>query len=271
MGLNISKLREKLNELTNKPRASDIVWKPTEGTHTIRIVPLATNPENPFIEVYFHYLGGKTQLSPLTFGEADPIAEFAESLRAGGHLPPEEWNETKKFIPVVRTYVPIIVRGQEDAGVKYWAFGKTIFKELLAIIDDEDYGDITHPKTGFDIKLTFTPKEKSPTNFPQTALRVARTATPISTDAAFVKRVLTEQPNLFDAYSRPTYEELKTFLERYLAPVVDNDDDEDWDTEDTDTSQSQSETVKKTKRSKKVEEEFDELFGSDEEDPFSED
>lgn len=269
MGLNIEALREKLGKLSNKNKRSDIIWKPTEGSTNIRIVPLKENPENPFIELYFHYLGGRTQLSPLTFGKADPIAEFAESLRGGGHLPPDEWAETKKFVPVVRTYVPVIVRGQEDEGVRFWAFGKTIFKELLEFIDDEDYGDITHPKTGRDIKVTFTPKEKTENKtFPETKIRMAAKTSPISTDAAYLKKVLEDQPSIYDAYTAPTYEELQTFLERFLAPVVDagdddDDDDAEWEGPGVTSEDSESETIKAKGKTENFEKEFAEMFSED--------
>jgi len=43
----------------------------------------------------------------------------------------------------MRTFAPVIVRGEESQGVKFWGFGKTVYQELLSIIADPDYGDIT--------------------------------------------------------------------------------------------------------------------------------
>ena len=84
MTLDLSALRAKLNELKGVAAKNDILWKPTEGENLVRIVPLQITPDNPFIELYFHYLGNKTYLSPMSFGEPDPIAELADTLRAGG-------------------------------------------------------------------------------------------------------------------------------------------------------------------------------------------
>ena len=36
----------------------------------------------------------------------------------------------------MRTFAPVIVRGEESEGVKWWGFGKTVYQELLAIIAD---------------------------------------------------------------------------------------------------------------------------------------
>ena len=33
--------------------------------------------------------------------------------------------------PKMRTYVPILVRGAESEGVKFWGFGKQVYTELF--------------------------------------------------------------------------------------------------------------------------------------------
>lgn len=38
---------------------------------------------------------------------------------------------------------PIVVRGEEEKGVRLWEFGKEIYMQLLGIAEDEDYGDYT--------------------------------------------------------------------------------------------------------------------------------
>jgi hypothetical protein len=186
MSLNLDELRNKFNQLSNRPRVSDVLWKPQEGNNVVRIVPLHSNTENPFIEAYFHYLGGKTYLSPITFGEEDPIEQFAQKLREGGGLSKEEWNETKKFMPKLRTFAPVVVRKQESEGVRFWGFGKTVYKELVGYMLDEEYGDITHPQKGRDIKVEFTPQEKSDTNFPKTAIRIGASSKPITDDESLL-------------------------------------------------------------------------------------
>ena len=52
----------------------------------------------------------------------------------------------------------MIVRGEENEGVKYWGFGKTVYQELLSIIDP-DYGDISDPVSGRDVVVEFKTKE----------------------------------------------------------------------------------------------------------------
>jgi len=238
MALDLSALRNKLTELKGAAGRDHILWKPSKGDSLIRIVPLKDNPEYPFIELYFHNLGGKTYLSPLSFNEPDPIAEFAEKLKAdaGGKLPPEDWKEVKKFIPYRRTFVPMIDRNKQSQGVRFWAFGKTVYKTLAGVLTDPEYGDITDPQTGRDIKIEYTPQDESDTGFAKTEVRVKVKVSPLTTDSDELKKLLNEQPDLMSLYKKMTYEELQEVLENYLTPsggtaptrVVVNKNDEDW-------------------------------------------
>jgi hypothetical protein len=266
--LNIAALKARLNELSNKTKMSDVLWKPAEGKTVIRIVPFAKDPTNPFIEAYFHYLGGKTYPSPMSIGDPDPIAEFADSLRGAGGLSKEEWAETKKFVPKPRTYVPIVVRGKESEGTKLWGFGKTTYQELLAIMSDPDYGDITDIKTGRNINVEFTPGEKSDTKFPKTKILVSPKETPLTDDKELLNTLLTVQPNLFDIYKIPSYDELKDVLTKFLAPAANSSSSESSDEFLEDPATMTSPTAKKSaetkvaaaKSTKQVDEEFDKLF-----------
>ena len=73
--INLDKMRARLATLQGKNNRSTALWKPQEGNQVVRIVPYSENPSDPFIELYFHYIGGKTQLSPITNGNPDPIDE----------------------------------------------------------------------------------------------------------------------------------------------------------------------------------------------------
>jgi hypothetical protein len=110
MALDISALRAKLNTFQGQGQRSSAFWKPSAGKTIVRIVPLTDRPENPFSELYFHYLGNKTHLSPMTYGNRDPIAEFADNLRGDGSR--ESYQQAREFMPKLRTFVPVVVRGE---------------------------------------------------------------------------------------------------------------------------------------------------------------
>ena len=223
MALDINALKSKLNSFkrTGGGDRDTAIWKPKEGKTVIRIVPWKDNPSNPFIELYFHYLGNKTYLSPLSYGNRDPIAEFADSVRNDSQREPDakaRYAEARPFMPKLRTYIPIIVRGEEDKGVRFYSFGKTVYQELLSYISDPDYGDITDAKTGRDIVVEYIPKEKSDTNFAKTSVKVKPSQTPLSSDASQANLWMTTQPDIKELYTEPTYNELKVTLEKYLDP-----------------------------------------------------
>jgi len=223
MALDINALKSKLNSFkrTGGGDRDTAIWKPKEGKTVIRIVPWKDNPSNPFIELYFHYLGNKTYLSPLSYGNRDPIAEFADSVRNDTQREPDakaRYAEARPFMPKLRTYIPVIVRGEEDKGVRFYSFGKTVYQELLSYISDPDYGDITDAKTGRDIVVEYIPKEKSDTSFAKTSVKVKPSQTPLSTDASQANLWMTTQPDIKELYSEPTYNELKVTLEKYLDP-----------------------------------------------------
>lgn len=206
-------------------KENDILWKPSEGENVIRIVPLKGN-ENPFQELLFHYgfAGHGTIISPVSFGEKDPIQEFANEARSEGGLTKEQWLETKKFDPKMRTYVPIIVRGQEDKGVLFWSFGIQIYKELLTAGSDPDYGDLHDVKEGHDIKVNYVPAEKSKKVFadgkkvPETSITIRPKPSVLGT-AQQIKDWTTNQPDLLSNWTRYSFEELKDILEKYLTPA----------------------------------------------------
>ena len=63
----------------------------------------------------------------------------------------------KNYFPKLRVFAPVVVRGEEDKGVRFWEFGKMVYQELLGVMSDEDYGDITDISKGRDINVEVIP------------------------------------------------------------------------------------------------------------------
>jgi len=224
--LNLDAIKAKLNQLNRTDDKKQNLWKPEAGKSRIRIVPYIHRKDNPFLELYFHYdIGKKSMLSPISFGNADPIVEFADKLKKTGDK--DEWLMGRKIEPKMRTYVPIIVRGKESEGVKFWGFGKTIYTELLSIISDADYGDITDLMNGRDIDVEFVPAEGA--NYPKTSIRVKPNTQPATEDKDIAQKIM-NQPQITDLFPEPTYEELEAALKEWMNPEsADSDVDEDED------------------------------------------
>jgi hypothetical protein len=215
MALNLDAIKAKLNQLNKADDKKQNLWKPEAGKTRIRIVPYVHRKENPFLELYFHYdIGKRSMLSPITFGNADPIVEFSDKLKKTGDK--DEWLMGRKIEPKMRTYVPVIIRGKESEGVKFWGFGKTIYTELLSIISDPDYGDITDLMNGRDIDVEFTPAD-APGSYPKTAIRVKPNTQPATDDKAIAEKIM-NQPEITDLFPEPTYEELEQALAEWMNP-----------------------------------------------------
>jgi hypothetical protein len=255
--LNLDAIKAKLNQLNKADDKKQLIWKPEAGKTRVRIVPYVHRKDNPFLELYFHYdIGKKSMLSPITFGNADPIVEFADKLKKTGDK--EDWLMGRKIEPKMRTYVPVLIRGKESEGVKFWGFGKTIYTELLSIISDPDYGDITDLMKGRDIDVEFTPAEGGA--YPKTAIRVKPNTQP-ATDNKEIAQKIMNQPEITDLFPEPTYEELENALAEWMNPE-NADSDVDADDEEEEAPATKAAKPAATKKVDDVASAFDDLFNN---------
>jgi hypothetical protein len=225
MPVNVSKLAERLKQFEEGAKASEfakLLWKPKEGTQTVRIVPYKFNPEVPFIELKFYYkLGGNNYLAPCTFGKPDPILETIDALRASGSN--EEKEIASKLAPVTRTYAPVIVRGEEDQGVRFWGFGVQVYKQLLKLMTNAKYGDITSYTDGRDIEVEFhkesKKKGKDGKSFPETTILADPNTSPVvdPTRRDLMEKVK-DQTDILTIFPLKSYDELKAAVEKWLNP-----------------------------------------------------
>jgi len=223
-------LKQKLDTLQSKPQGgqktdySTIFWRPTVGKQQIRIVPSAYNAANPFTELKFYYgITNKVMISPTNFGEKDPIALFAQKLREGEYNK-ENYVLAKKLDAKNRTFVPVVVRGEEDKGVRLWQFGKQVYEELLALAVDDEIGDYTDIVNGRDITVETVGPESTGTPYNKSSVRVRLKTTPLSEDSSLVEKWTSEQPNPTDGlFKRYSFDEMKSALEKWLSPEEDED------------------------------------------------
>ena len=221
MDLNAIKNRlANLNE-TAKPRNTEkkdytlIYWKPkAEGKYQIRFVPSKLNKETPFQEIFMHYGVGKFPIVALNnWGEEDPIVDFTAKLRKTSDS--ENWRLAKQLDPKMRVFAPVIVRGEEEKGVRLFEFSKTLYMELLSVADDEDYGDFTDINQGFDFVVTATKVQDRP-GF-GLSLRPKPKQTPLSDNADTIKTWLENQPLLLEERFKYTYDKLKEELQTFIS------------------------------------------------------
>ena len=217
--MDINAIKAKLDALNSngqereKTDYSKIFWKPTVGKQTLRIVPSLFDPAYPFKELKFHYGVGKYPMVALSnFGKQDPIEEFVKELRKTSDK--DNWSLSGKLNPKTRIFAPVVVRGEEEKGVRLWGFGVTIYKALLALAEDEDIGDYTDVINGWDMVVEM--REGNP--YPETSVRIKPKQTALSDNNEMVDLWLKTQPNPEEVHTQYDYEFIKKQLQNYLNP-----------------------------------------------------
>ena len=281
MDLNL--IKNKLSALQSSGQKKEKVdytltqWKPKgEGKYTIRVVPSKLDKQNPFKEVLVHYGFAKFPIYALTnWGEKDPIVEFAKQLR--GTNDRDNWSLAKKLDPKMRIFAPIIVRGEEDKGVRLWEFGKEIYLQLLGLAEDEDYGDFTDINEGFDFTLEAVMGDIGGRQGLKSSIRPKRKTSVLSEDISQIETWLEDQPDILEMQSKfkKSFDDLKTVLTNFLNP---EDEEEETQMEPVKDETGVKEDLKKEKKSNyslsakkevvKPEDKFDSLFDEDDDMPF---
>ena len=248
MGIDLAKMKAKRDALENRG-GNSAFWRPEDGETVLRILP--TSDGDPFKEYWFHYNLGKNPgfLSPKkNFGEDDPLNDFVRQLYNEGS--DESIKMAKNLNARQRFFSPVLVRGQEEKGVRLWGFGKTAYKELLNLVLNPEYGDITGVHEGTDLVINYG---KPPgAQFPQTTIVPRRKSSPLAKTDDDIAGLLDSIPDFDEVFesARKTPSEIQQMLDEYL---LGEDDAEDLSTETTkyETSSPASD----------VDKAFDELLG----------
>ena len=220
MALDMAKMKSKLQDLESggKSKQDNVWWRPQEGDQDIRIVP--TEDGDPFKVYHFHYnLGegarGGVLCPKRQFGENCPICDFASKLWQEGT--DDSKKMAKSLFVRQRFFSPVIDRDNEEAGVRIWGYGKTIYETLLGLVLNPDYGDITDVDAGVDFTLTYTlPKSKGA--FPQTNLVPKRKSSALAKNKGAIKEMLESVPEIHTLFQRKSPADVKAILESFLNP-----------------------------------------------------
>lgn len=218
-------IRKKLQDLSKSAKTpKKMIWKPVAGEEgtVVRILPYVHGPD-PFNVLYFHYdIAGKNAVCPSTFGKECPICDFASTLKEDKSKTrtKEEFDYIKKLYRKFRVYVPVFIRGKESEGPKFWGLSKTVYENLLTYFIDPEYGDMSHPVTGTDIKVIFT-GPSSQFIFGKVDIYPSRKASALLEDKAQAQALIKSVSNINEIYPEVPFDELSKMLEEYLNPKSD--------------------------------------------------
>ena len=246
MGIDLNKMKAKRDALENRDSNKSVFWRPNDGEQTIRILP---SPDgDPFKEFWFHYNLGKNPgfLSPKkNFGEDDPLNDFVRQLFKDGS--DESVRMAKNLSARQRFFSPVVVRGEEDQGVRLWGFGKTAYKELLNLVLNPEYGDITDPTEGTDLVIHYG--KPAGAQFPQTNITPRRRPSALADSEEEIGKLLDSVPDTSQVFERKTAEDIQVMLDEFLLS-------------EGDAEEMSSETTRGNTSTSSVDQAFEELLGS---------
>jgi len=247
--MNLQEIRNRLNKLANQTTKRKDLWKPKD-VHTIRCLPYPHGDE-PFLELGFHYELGKTRalLCPNhNYGDDCAVCEAAAKLRSwtdesGVDKPEKQRHDDfeifKKIQVKERYYIPMVERGHEGEGPKFWAFGKSIYEKLLKMCIDEEMNEdrdddggtlvLTSVDNAYDITVDFAqPNNKdgkgNAKTFPITDIKEKKRASKLGLSEKETEELLGKIPNIESVYDKVSSKEVEKIFSDFMnegAPEVD--------------------------------------------------
>ena len=217
--MNINAIRAKLQKLQSNAPGDNSFWRPDEGTdHHVRILPIS-GEEIPFRETYWHWnVGGKSALCPkYTHGDDCPICELVSKMYDESDRTKDAGlrSQASSLRAKIRPYIPIVDRADSELTPKWWPTNKTVYTEVLTIIANPDYGDITNVKAGHDMIVTKHPAEPG-RMYGMTKIVPRPKQTALASSKEDTENILNSVPSSDDFMKAKSYADLKEMIDNWI-------------------------------------------------------
>lgn len=218
------KMLARKKQLESKGNGSGLVF-PKEGTLRMRIKSPGDDQELGIELIQFYLnkdLGGV--ISPATFDEPCPFMEKYQELK--NSKDPDDQELAKMLVPR-RKYVVGGIVYSDEKGTKVDYEGKdkgvliprSVYQDIIDLyLDEDEAGDMTDPRTGYDIKIIRSGSGKNDTTYS------ARACKPTKLDKKYLGNVDLES---IVRSQIKDYDELEETLASFLKEGRDSDDEED--------------------------------------------
>ena len=246
--VNMDKVKNRQAELAKGGSDKDF-WQPADGRNVIRVLPPAEGKDVFWSEGFIHFgVGPESRMvtcSKDKYGKC-PVCKFIEEIADSKNK--EEKELAKKMKRKKRVYMNILVR-DEDADpkkVQVLQCGPTIFKGILDIFIDEDFGDIVDLKEGRDIIITRSGKKLN-TEYSVQAKPKTSKAFEVKVKSDELEEMLVDLDSLFKDQSP-----------QKLTAILEGEDEEDEDEGGKAKKNGKKDKDKKASKKRREEEEEDE-------------
>lgn len=217
------RMMERKKSLLERSSGGNIIF-PKEGTMRVRLVSQGPDKELglEIIQFYSQKTGGI--ISPATFDEPCPFMDKFQELRKSSD---EEDQKLAKLLTPRRRFLIAGTLYKDEKGKeidtdnvgKPILIPRSVYQDIIDLyLDEDDWGDMTDPDDGYDIKITRTGKGKTDTSYSVTACPKGKNPSP-----KYVKEVDLEE---IIKSSMLTYDELEDKLKDFLNGA-DQEEEED--------------------------------------------
>lgn len=154
------RMMEKKKKLAEKGGGGFILRQKDEGTIRIRILPTGDDFSHEITTFYLDGIGGCN--SPATFGEPCALTDAYNELKSSSDDSDKEL--AKGLVPRQKVVIPIIwykdQKGKEvdeENSMRLLQIAGGVAQDLIDLyLDEDEWGDMTDPENGYDIKITRT-------------------------------------------------------------------------------------------------------------------
>lgn len=173
----MSSIREKMlaRKKSLESRGGGSIFFLKEGTTRLRLMNQGPDKELGLEVIQFYLPGKGGYISPATFGEPCPMMERYQELKNSKN---EEDMELAKALAPRKRYIVggTLYKDQKGKEVdtdnicKPILIPRAVYQDIVDLfLDEDDWGDPTDEREGYDIKITRSGKGKMDTNYTVTA------------------------------------------------------------------------------------------------------
>lgn len=242
--MDINELKNRLANLNRRTNKPNDIWKPKDE-HVVRLLPYP-HGDDPFLELHFHYEIGDNPsiLCPkANFGDECEICDFCDLLKSwktpDGDDKKEsdrkaDWELFKKIQPKARVFVPMVERGKEGDGAKFWGVTPNQAAEILKVALDGDrlaeldispddtknaLNVIISPAKAYDLTVQFAkPGEKGNTkSFAQVTITGKIKPTPLAKEKKATDDILASIKPITEVYPKVSSAEVSKLFKKFVG------------------------------------------------------
>lgn len=220
-----SRLRDKKQELKSRAEMGKIIFVKDGDTKRVRILNMGE--ENEFIkEVEQFYLGPEIKgvISPATFDEPCAISEAYNELKNSSDESDQDiaskFNPRKRYLAFCAFYKDGNGKElDESLSPRFILLTSGLYQSVIDLyLDEDEWGDMTDPIEGYDLKISRSGKGKMDTEYSVNPCR------PTKAPQKFRKKVYDLDEEVRKVM--PTYEETESLLNQFLGLSDEDDEDE---------------------------------------------